>query len=111
MALACLLTAVCADLVGLAFHLHLPVAYGLLVTVAIGLGNILPSPPAAVGVFEGATLIALKAYGGPASEALPYAVVLHLVNFLPFLLAGGLTLHYNSRHPPRPGGADTTPAT
>jgi uncharacterized protein (TIRG00374 family) len=98
---AWLLTAVCAYLVGLAFHLDLPVAFGLLVTVAVGLGNILPSPPAAVGVFEGATLIALKAYGISASEALPYAVVLHLVNFVPFLIAGGVILHYNSRHPPR----------
>lgn len=103
---AWLLTAACADLVALAFHLHLPPACGLLVAVAIGLGNILPSPPAAVGVFEGATLIALKAYGIPASEALPYAVVLHLVNFVPFLVVGGLILHYNSRHPPRARRAD-----
>ncbi len=48
---------------------------------------ILPSPPAAVGVFEGAALIALKAYGVPYSSALPYALVLHLVNFVPFVVA------------------------
>jgi uncharacterized protein (TIRG00374 family) len=98
---AWLLTALSAYFVSLAFHLHLPFAAGVLVTVAIGLGNILPSPPAAVGVFEGATLIALRAYGIPASSALPYAVVLHLVNFVPFLLVGAITLYYNSRHPPR----------
>lgn len=99
--LAWLLTALCAYLVIVAFHLHLPFACGVLVTVAIGLSMILPSPPAAVGVFEGATLIALVAYGIPHSSALPYALVLHLVNFVPFLLAGAFLLHHNSRYPPR----------
>jgi glycosyltransferase 2 family protein len=94
-----LLTALCAYLVALAFHLHLPFACGVLVAVAIGAGMILPSPPAAVGIFEGAALIALKAYGVFHSEALPFAVVLHLVNFVPFILVGGYLLHYNSRHP------------
>jgi uncharacterized protein (TIRG00374 family) len=95
--LAWLLTALCAYFVIVAFHLHLPFACGVLVTVAIGLSMILPSPPAAVGVFEGAALIALAAYGIPHSSALPYALVLHLVNFVPFLLAGAFLLHYNSR--------------
>jgi glycosyltransferase 2 family protein len=96
---AWLLTATCAYLVSLAFHLHLPFSCGLLVAVAVGLSMILPSPPAAVGVFEGAALIALRAYGVPASSALPYAVVLHLVNFVPFVLVGAYLPHYNSRHP------------
>ncbi len=96
---AWLLTALCAYLVALAFHLHLPLACGVLVAVAVGLSMILPSPPAAVGVFEGAALIALEAYGVSHSAALPYAVVLHLVNFIPFVLVGALVLHYNSRHP------------
>jgi glycosyltransferase 2 family protein len=100
---AWLLTALCAYFVSLAFHLHLPFSCGLLVAVAIGFSMILPSPPAAVGVFEGAALIALRAYGIPASSALPYAVVLHLVNFLPFLIVGAWVLHYNSRHPQRAG--------
>lgn len=96
---AWLLTAVCAYFVSLAFHLHLPLSCGLLVAVAVGLSMILPSPPAAVGVFEGAALVALRAYDAPASSALPYAVILHLVNFLPFLLVGAFLLHYNSHHP------------
>lgn len=103
---AWLLTALCAYLVSLAFHLHLPFACGVLVAVAIGLGMILPSPPAAVGVFEGAALIALSAYGVPHSSALPYAVVLHLVNFVPFVIVGALLLHYNSRHPRVSSGGD-----
>jgi glycosyltransferase 2 family protein len=73
--------------------------------VAVGLGMILPSAPAAVGVFETAALIALAAYGIPRTTALPYAVVLHLVNFVPFVLTGALVLHHNSRHPKRAAGA------
>jgi uncharacterized membrane protein YbhN (UPF0104 family) len=95
-----MLSIACAALVMVAFHLHLPFAAAVLVMVAIGLGMILPSPPAAVGVFEGATLIALRAYGLPHSTALSYALVLHLMNFVPFVLVGGLFLHYNTRHPP-----------
>jgi uncharacterized protein (TIRG00374 family) len=94
-----LLTGLCAYFVTVAFHLHLPFAAGVLVAVAIGAGMILPSPPAAVGVFEGAVLIALKAYDIPHSSALPYALVLHLVNFVPFVVVGVLLLHHNARHP------------
>jgi glycosyltransferase 2 family protein len=98
---AWLLSALCAYLVSLAFHLGVPFVCGVLVVVAVGIGMILPSPPAAVGVFEGAALIALKAYGVPHSEALPYALVLHLVNFVPFVVVGFLLLQYNARHPGR----------
>ncbi len=97
--LAWLCSMTCAYFVTLAFHLNLGFAAGVLVTVAVGIGMVLPSAPAAVGVFEGATLIALKAFGIPHSTALPYALVLHLVNFVPFVVVGAVLLHYNSRHP------------
>jgi glycosyltransferase 2 family protein len=99
--LAWMLNALLAYFVILAFHLHLPFACGVLVTVAIGLAMILPSLPAAVGVFEGAALLGLKAYGISRSAALPYALVLHLVNFLPFIVVGAALLHHNARHPVR----------
>jgi hypothetical protein len=105
---AWMFSALCAYLVGLAFHLHLSFACGVLVAVAIGLSMILPSPPAAVGVFEGAALIALNAYGIPHSVALSYALVLHAVNFVPFILAGVWLLQYNVRHP---RGETTAPAS
>jgi uncharacterized protein (TIRG00374 family) len=98
---AWMLTALCAYCVSLALHLHVPFSCGVLVAVAVGLSGILPSPPAAVGVFEAAALVALKAYGIHYSSALPYAVVLHLVNIVPFVLVGILLLHYNARHPRR----------
>jgi glycosyltransferase 2 family protein len=96
-----MLSALCAYIVSLSFHLHLGFACGVLVVVAVGLSMILPSPPGAIGVFEGAALIALKAYGISHSAALPYALILHAVNFIPFLIVGALLLHHNSRRPGR----------
>ena len=103
--LAWMLTALCSYLVSVAFHLHLPFACGVLVAVAVGLSMILPSPPAAIGVFEGAAILALKAYGLPKSTILPFALVLHAVNFIPFVLVGLLLLQYNTRHPPHSSSA------
>lgn len=114
---AWLISAVSAWMLTLAFPLHLPFSSGILLVVAIGLAMILPAPPAAVGVFEGAALIALKPYGVSHNDALPYALVLHLTNFVPFVIAGVLVLQHNARHPVRrpqaaaesPGGAQETP--
>jgi glycosyltransferase 2 family protein len=104
---AWMLTAVLAYFVSAAFHLHLPFGCGAPVAVAVGLAMILPAPPAAVGVVEGAALIGLQAYGLSHSAALPYALVLyalvlHLVNFIPFIVVGVLLLRHNSRHAPSP---------
>ncbi len=74
---------------------------GVLVTVVIGLAMIIPSPPAAVGVFEAAGVLALKAYGVSESAALPYALVLHVSNFVPYVVAGAVTLHFAARQAPR----------
>ncbi len=79
-------------LVMIAFELELSPLAGLFVLVAIGLSMILPSSPAALGVFEAATVVALRAYGVGSSLALSYALVLHTLNFIPYLVAGGLAL-------------------
>jgi len=70
------------------FSLDVSVVAGILVTVAINLSLVLPSSPAALGVFEAATVIALRAFDVPQAEALSYALILHLVNLLPFLAIG-----------------------
>jgi uncharacterized membrane protein YbhN (UPF0104 family) len=57
---------------------------------------ILPSGPAAVGVFEAATLVALLPYNVDRSTALSYALVLHGLNFLPFIVFGYAALHYHT---------------
>ncbi|MGH2900824.1 MAG: lysylphosphatidylglycerol synthase domain-containing protein, partial [Solirubrobacteraceae bacterium] len=75
-----------------AFHLDLPFVAGILVTVAINLSLVLPSSPAALGVFEAATVVALRAFDVPHADALTYGLVLHLINLVPFLLIGAALL-------------------
>jgi uncharacterized protein (TIRG00374 family) len=75
-----------------AFSLDLPFAAALLVTVTINMGLVLPSSPAALGVFEAATVIALQAFDVPQAEALSYAIVLHLLNLVPFLVVGAVLM-------------------
>jgi glycosyltransferase 2 family protein len=87
-----LLIALSAWFVLLALDLGLSPMAGILVVIATGLAMILPAPPAAVGVYEGAALVALGAYAVPSSVALSCALVLHAVNFFPFLAAGAVAL-------------------
>jgi uncharacterized protein (TIRG00374 family) len=70
------------------FGLGLSLLAGLLVNIAIGLAMILPSSPAAVGVFEAAVPVALKAYKVPHATALSYALVFHALNFFPYVAVG-----------------------
>ena len=76
----------------LGFDLGLSPVAGLLVSVAVGVAMVLPASPAALGAFEAATVVALDAYGVPRSEALSYALVLHALNLVPFLVAGPIAL-------------------
>lgn len=70
------------------FDLGLSPVAGLFVMIAVGLAMILPSPPAGLGVFEGAVVLALGVYGVQPADALSCALVLHAVNFFPFIVAG-----------------------
>jgi uncharacterized membrane protein YbhN (UPF0104 family) len=67
------------------------------VVIATGLAFIIPAAPAAVGVFEAAGLAVTSAYGVPRSHALAYVLVLHVLNFAPFILAGLLILAADAR--------------
>jgi len=90
-------SALWAWLVLLAFEPSFGFGAGVLVTCVIGLSMIIPSPPAAVGVFEAAGVLALQAYHVHSSISLPYALVLHVSNFVPLVLAGAITLHTAAR--------------
>ena len=86
-------------LVMLCFDFGLAPGAGLLVVIATGFSLALPAAPAGLGVFEAATVVALAAYDVPKSEALSYALVLHAVNIVPFLIAGALLLNVHGvRH-------------
>lgn len=93
-----LMSALVAYLLTIGSHLHLGFSAAVLVATAIGLAMILPAPPAAIGLFEGAVLLALHAFPVARSAALSYAMVLHLVNFAPLVLVGLLVLYLSSRH-------------
>jgi len=80
-----------------AFDLGLPFGAGLLAAFATALGSVIPSGPAGIGVFEATTVVALSAYGVEGSAALTYALVVHALNFLPFLVAGGIALLLSAR--------------
>jgi uncharacterized protein (TIRG00374 family) len=75
-----------------AFDLGVPVVAGMLVVVAVNLSLVLPSSPAALGVFEAATVVALRGFDVSQAEALSYALVLHLLNLVPFLVVGAALL-------------------
>jgi uncharacterized protein (TIRG00374 family) len=69
----------------------------LLVVVATGLAMIVPAPPANLGVFEAACVVALDAYGVEPAKALSFALVFHALNVVPFLIAGPLLLARRKR--------------
>jgi uncharacterized protein (TIRG00374 family) len=81
----------------LAFEPDLGYDAGILVLVTTTLSLVIPSLPAGVGVFEAAVLVALRPYGVEDSEALSYAVVLHALNFVPYVVAGYVVLHGHTR--------------
>jgi hypothetical protein len=72
---------------------------GMLVPLAVGERKVLPSSPAALGVFEAAPIVPLGAHGVGAA-ALSYAVVLRAANFFPFAVVGLALVRSAARHPP-----------
>lgn len=70
--------------------LNVEVGYeaAVLVVVTTTFALVIPSLPAAVGVFEAATLVALQPFGVDDSRALACAVVIHVLSILAFAAAG-----------------------
>jgi glycosyltransferase 2 family protein len=93
----------------LGFDLGLGFGAALLAVIAVNLAMLIPAPPASLGVFEAAVLAALAAYGIGASEALSYAVVLHALNFLPFIVVGYAALHRHTMAVRRAGPTRSSP--
>jgi uncharacterized protein (TIRG00374 family) len=83
------------------FDLRLGFSAAVLVVVAINLAMILPSGPAGIGVFEAATLTALHPFHVERAQALSYALVLHGLNVVPFIVAGYLVLQHHALVPRR----------
>jgi uncharacterized protein (TIRG00374 family) len=94
-----LVFAACFWLLATGFGFEIGYAGGMLVLVATSLVLVIPSLPGAIGTFEAAALVALRAYDIEDSAALAYAVVLHALNLLPFIVLGYLLLHGHIRRP------------
>jgi uncharacterized protein (TIRG00374 family) len=79
--------------------LHLELGYdaAVLVVVATTFSLVIPALPTSVGVFEAATLASLDPFGIDDSRALASAVVLHVLSFLPFIVAGLVALRWHLR--------------
>jgi glycosyltransferase 2 family protein len=87
----------CAWFLMIGFDLGLSPLAGLLVAIATSLSFVIPAAPAAVGVFEAAALSVTSAYDAPRSQALAYVLIFHLLNVVPFLVAGLLLLGDEAR--------------
>jgi len=71
-----------------AFGLKLSYWAALVVLLAVQAGNIPPSIPGKIGVFEVAVILALAVFGIGKGEALVYGIMLHLVAYLPKIILG-----------------------
>jgi len=71
-----------------AFDLRLSFWAGLFLLLAVQVGNIPPSVPGKIGIFEYAVILALSVFIIPKSQALSYGIILHLVAYLPKIILG-----------------------
>ena len=71
-----------------AFDLKLSFWAGLFLLLAIQVGNIPPSVPGKIGIFEYAVILALSVFSIAKSQALSYGIMLHLVAYLPKIILG-----------------------
>lgn len=78
----------------LGFGLDLPVVAALAVFVAVGAGTALPNPPAMIGVFQIAAVVALGLFGVPKPVALAYGIVLNAVQFITLVAQGLVALAF-----------------
>lgn len=72
-----------------AFGMGLSFWAALLVLLAVQVGNLPPSVPGKVGIFEYAVVLALGAFDVGRADALSYAIMLHVVAFGPRIVLGG----------------------
>lgn len=75
---------------------HLPFAAAALVLCATGFSMVVPSTPGAVGVFEGAAILALSVYGVEQSQSFVYAFGLHALTNFALIALGLLGLRHES---------------
>lgn len=71
-----------------AYHFSLSFWASLFLLLVVQVGNVPPSAPGKIGIFEYAVILALSVFGVSKSQALSYGIMLHLVAFLPKIILG-----------------------
>lgn len=71
-----------------ACRLPLSIGAALFLLLILQVGNIPPSVPGKIGIFEYAVILALSVFSVGRSQALSYGLVLHVVAFLPKIVLG-----------------------
>ena len=75
-----------------AFDLRLPIAAAVLIMLAVGSSNIVPSPPGLVGVMHLIAVVVLGQYGVAQPVAVGFGTVLNVVTVAPLLILGTCAL-------------------
>jgi hypothetical protein len=70
------------------FDLHLPFVVGYVILIMTALGLVLPAAPGFVGNFHYFTKAGLVLFGVPETQALTFAIIFHLTQFLPPIFCG-----------------------
>ena len=79
------------DFVGL---YRLPWWTSLIVLVVTTIGVVVPSSPGYVGTYHWLCQVSLAMFAVPAGPALSFAILVHIVNFLPVLIVGLILAYY-----------------
>ena len=88
-----------------ALHIATPLQAGYFAFALATLSTLIPSSPGYFGTFHVFAMIAAQAFGASASDAAAFAIVTHMLHWLPVTLAGiaallGLSLHAGAQIEP-----------
>jgi uncharacterized protein (TIRG00374 family) len=75
-----------------AFGLQLPLTAAVVLMLSLNFSNIVPSPPALVGIMQAIVVVVLGGYGVPQPIALGLGIVLNVITVSPLILLGSLGL-------------------
>lgn len=78
----------------MAVKISLPFFVSIILLVLLQLGISIPSLPGKIGIFEAICVIVLKSYNISHNEALGFAILLHIIVYLPAMLVGLVVLLY-----------------
>ncbi|RKY87915.1 UPF0104 family protein [candidate division KSB1 bacterium] len=87
---SCYIATVQCTIFAFGFHhnQNLPWVASIVILVMVGFSVAIPSSPGYIGTYHYFCMVGLSLYGIEASSAFSFAIVLHLLNFIPLTVAG-----------------------